>query len=273
MTRPIALAVNYSPQARELCRCGRADFDWFKSPDWPHVVRDAQPHRPTYIHFDLMSGQGHLPAAIAPVRDALDSGGTRYVNTHVAPAASDLADLPRDQARARASREVRRDVAQLCDAFGAGKVIVENVPWESRDDYPIDAAAAEPEFVTELLESTGAMLLLDLAHARIASDELGVDARAFVAAHPTDRLCELHVTGIGHDDGRLRESLPMQGGDWDLFAWALDCIAAGDWPRPWVVALEYGGVGPHFEWRSNIDALENQLERCGAMMRERGLRD
>jgi len=270
----VALAVNYSPQASELFRSGRADFDWFKSPDWPDALRDAQRDRPTYVHYDLMAGQGQPAAVIERVRESIDTTNTLFINTHVAPSAEDLAVLSRSDAERQARRGVRADIQQLCDTFGAERVVVENVPWETRPDYPIDRIAAEPEFVSDLLQETGAMLLLDLAHAHIATDELGLQARPFIEAHPTDRLRELHVTGIGEDaSGRLRESMPMRKSDWHLLAWALDQIAGGAWSRPWVVTLEYGGVGPHFEWRTDIDILEGQLARCGAMLRERRLRD
>ncbi len=65
----------------------------------------------------------------------------------------------------------------------------------------------------------------------------------------------------------------MRESDWQLFVWALDQISQGLWPRPWVITLEYGGVGPHFEWRTDIDALAEQLLHCGTLLRERGLRD
>ena len=56
--QPVALAVNYSPQAGELSRSGRADFDFFKCPNWPDVLRAAERERPAYVHFDTMAGQG-----------------------------------------------------------------------------------------------------------------------------------------------------------------------------------------------------------------------
>ena len=31
----------------------------------------------------------------------------------------------------------------------------------------------------------------------------------------------------------------------------LDRIRWGDWAHPWVLACEYGGIGPMFEWRSD----------------------
>ena len=166
------------------------------------------------------------------------------------------------------------DVATLRAAFGAQRVIVENVPWEARPDYPIVEAGVDPTFVSGLLEEMDAMLLLDLAHARVAAEGLGTRVQPFIEAHPMHRLRELHVTGLGEDaGGSMRESMPMRECDWQLFAWALDKIAEGQWPRPWAVTLEYGGVGPHFEWRSDIGSLAEQLLRCSAMLRERGLRD
>lgn len=272
--QPIALAVNYSPKASELSRSGRADFDCFKCPDRSDVLDEAQRERSTYVHFDLMAGQGQPRADnIENIQDSIDSTKTPYINTHVAPLADDLADLAALESYHRAQRSVRPDVERLCDAFGAERVIVENVPWEERPGHPIAAVGSDPEFVSELLERTGAMLLLDLAHARMAADEFGLQVRPFIEAHPLHRLRELHITGLGKDaDGRTRESMPMRDTDWHLFAWALDEIADGSWPRPWVIALEYGGVGPHFEWRTDIDALEGQLSHCVTLLQERGLR-
>ncbi|MEE9268922.1 MAG: DUF692 family multinuclear iron-containing protein [Candidatus Krumholzibacteria bacterium] len=275
MKNPIALAVNYSPQASELFRSGRVDFDCFKCPDWFDVLHEAQRQRPTYVHHELMAGQGQPRASeITNLHASIDSTTTPYINTHVAPLAGDLVEYPESERYRRAQRSVRTDVERLCNTFGAQRVIVENVPWETRSDYPIAATGVDPEFVSELLEETGALLLLDLAHARMAADELEMQIRPFVEAHPLHHLRELHVTGLGEDtEGRMRESMPMRESDWQLFVWALDQIAEGLWPRPWVITLEYGGVGPHFEWRTDIDALAEQLLRCGTLLRERGLRD
>ncbi len=47
--------------------------------------------------------------------------------------------------------------------------------------------------------------------------------------------------------------------DWDLASWVMQRIKSGDWGKPWVVALEYGGVGPAFEWRSDKEVLAKQI--------------
>ena len=74
--------------------------------------------------------------------------------------------------------------------------------------------------------------LLDLAHARWSARTLASPVTRFIDAHPLSSLVELHVTGLGLDqDGRQRDSMPMEEGDWGLLEWALDNIAGGRWPR------------------------------------------
>jgi hypothetical protein len=49
--------------------------------------------------------------------------------------------------------------------------------------------------------------------------------------------------------------------------WALERIDPGDWARPWTVALEYGGVGEPFKWRSDRAALEAMVPRLYEMVK------
>jgi hypothetical protein len=54
--------------------------------------------------------------------------------------------------------------------------------------------------------------------------------------------------------------------DWDSLGWALDRIAAGEWAEPWIVAFEYGGIGPLFEWRSERAVIAADVPRMMAMV-------
>jgi len=153
-----------------------------------------------------------------------------------------------------------RDISQLERRFGASRVVVENVPfWANKDLNP--RLAAEPWFIRKVIEETGASLLLDLSHARIAAQSIGMDERQYVSELPVDRLRELHVTGLGVRDGWLRDHLPMQEADWSFFDWAMDNIRQGNWARPRIVAFEYGGVGERFEWRTDPAVLATQVPR------------
>ncbi len=38
-------------------------------------------------------------------------------------------------------------------------------------------------------------------------------------------------------------------------------IHRGEWAEPWIVAFEYGGIGPIFEWRSEPTFIAEQIPR------------
>ena len=258
------LAVNYSPAASDRARAGPMP-DLFKCPPWADLVAEAQGLRPVFVHFDLAIGGGATDErGLAEVERWLERTETRFVNAHLAPPS----DSPAAAAGLEAAFEqARADLEGLVARFGAQRVIVENVPWERRPDYEIHAVAAEPELLRRLVEDSGCGLLLDLAHARFAAEERGDDVRAYVAALPTTHLAELHVTGLGPDSsGRRRDHMPMSDEDWRLLEWSLEHVEQGRWPRPWAVALEYGGVGPLFEWRSSETVLARDLERLAALL-------
>ena len=88
-----------------------------------------------------------------------------------------------------------------------------------------------------------------------------MDEKDYIAALPLDKLRELHITGVQMHEGRLRDHLPLTENDWEMTAWASAQIRAGAWACPGVVALEYGGVGPAFEWRSDSGVLSEQVPR------------
>ena len=45
-------------------------------------------------------------------------------------------------------------------------------------------------------------------------------------------------------------------------------IHAGEWPTPWAVALEYGGVGEPFAWRTDKRFLAEQVPRLFEMVKK-----
>ena len=125
-------------------------------------------------------------------------------------------------------------------------------------------------------------MLLDISHARLAAHHLGMDAWDYIHALPVERIREIHVTGIQHFDarwvallrragldagviqglvGRLVDHLPLTADDWAFAAQSLDHIRRGVWGQPWIVALEYGGVGPVWEAVTDMEVLREQIPR------------
>ncbi len=68
-------------------------------------------------------------------------------------------------------------------------------------DWP-DAELTEGQFLTEILERTGALLLLDVANVYANARNAGLDPHAELAALPTERIAYCHLAG-GAEQGGL----------------------------------------------------------------------
>lgn len=258
-------ALNYSPQAAELLRAGDIDIDLFKCPDWPHLIEQARQQRPVYIHFPLVAGQHNIDqVGLQRIADLQDRTETHCVNTHISARYEDLTDPENADA---AVEVMLHDMLPLVEHFGPHGVMAENVPYP---DIPPNKprVVVEPDVIRRVIEACDCSLLLDIAHARLTAENLGRDVHAYIEQLPLERLRELHVTGVGINREGLREDhLPMTDDDWALFEWALENIRSGRWARPAVIACEYGGVGPLFDWRSDPDVIAHDIPRMVALVR------
>lgn len=135
----------------------------------------------------------------------------------------------------------------------------------------------EPAFVRAVVEQSGCGFLLDLAHARVSADALGIDEHAYLEALPLERVVELHVNGprrlcersaerqaraLAEErgsgspfhfgaDSLMDAHEPMRDGDYALLEWTLARC------QPRAITLEYD---------REPDALRENLDRLGAMI-------
>lgn len=259
------LAVNYSPQAAELFDAGKITFDLYKCPDWPDMIETARAQRPVYVHFPLMAGRADIEkVGWHKITTLVASTQTPFVNTHLAPRASDFG-VPLETTDPTRTRELvsamMADIERLVSRFGRERIILENANWDP--NYEIPRPVIESEVLNGVVYESGCGFLLDLAHARMSAVYLGLEPRDYVASLPVDRLRELHVAGTRYDkqEARLVDHFPMTPPDWELAEWALGRIHRGDWPQPEIVALEYGGMGPGFAWRSEAAVIAADVPR------------
>jgi len=263
--------LNYSPQAADLLQSGTIDIDRFKCPPWPDMIAAASAYRPVYIHFDLKAGPGLNGSVDWDTLAALRTQtNTPYVNLHLAPKPEHFIGMPittTDPAHiAAVTGRMIEDVEQAVERFGADRVIVENVPYDPGTDFRVVRPAALPEVIRRVVEETGAGFLLDISHARISARSLGMDEYAYLEQMPCERLCELHMTGLGYNrQGHLTDHLPITEQDWPFLEWVLARIRSGLWAHPWALAFEYGGIGPIFEWRSESSVIAAQVPRLYAL--------
>jgi uncharacterized protein (UPF0276 family) len=259
------LALNYSPQAADLLNAGRIAIDRFKCPPWPDMLAVASELRPVCVHFELRAGRAATAGAdwdaMARFMERYD---TPYLNLHLAPSAEEFPELPADSADSEhlqlVAEHVLADVEAATRRFGASRVIVENIPY--RAGGKLLRAAAEPQLIGDVVRATGCGLLLDISHARISAASMAIDEREYMRQLPVDRIRELHITGTAYDEaGVLRDHLAMREEDWPVVEWVLERFRAGEWAQPWMVALEYGGIGPIFVWRSESAVIAADVPR------------
>lgn len=269
----VEVAVNYSPQAADLLPAGTITFDRWKCSPWPELISGARGTRLLlYLHFDLQAGSGTGgEVALDDIAALVADTATPYINLHLAPRRADYPGIPVGSGEPAHLEEIlertRLDLVPVSDRFGSERVIIENLPYRGPEGARL-RMGAEAVFMHRVCEEVGCGFLLDIAHARTAAYHLGLDEREYLSSLPVHRLCELHVSGVDRDEnGHLREHMPLSQDDWDLLGWCLEEICRGRWACPWVVSLEYGGIGPLMEWRSRASVLAEQVPRLVSLVR------
>jgi uncharacterized protein len=261
----IDFAINYSPQAAELITLQQIEVDFFKTPPWPDMIAEARKFRPVTVHFELRAGAGKLKKQNwQEIEKYLASTATRYVNLHLNAKIKDFPgkflDEPPKILHQIVAQRLIEDVQVVVDQFGADRVIVENVPYRTGNPETKIFATVLPEIITQVVQNTGCGLLLDISHARISAQSLGLDPEQYIGQLPIFQLKELHFTGIHIlEDGRLQDHLSLTPEDWGWLDWTLDQVKQGFWSKPNMLAFEYGGTGPFFAENTDRQTLIDQV--------------
>jgi uncharacterized protein len=264
-------SINFSTQAAVLLDQHKIQLDRFKCPDWPELIEEAGLRLPVAVHFTLAAGRGKLAKKnLDKVAALSEETGTPFINLHLEAKQSDFPDIPIDSTRPsdrdKVLTQTLTDVELAVKRFGAGRVIVENVPYRLAGN--VLRPSVEPEAICRVVRETGCGLLLDIPHARITALQLGIDEREYIGSLPVHSLKELHFTGVHTFDSWLQDHLPARDADWQTLDWVLESIKLGEWPRPWMLAFEYGGVGWKFSWRSDAHVIETHCRKLYSLVNE-----
>lgn len=264
-------SINYSTQAAVLYQQGSLPADRFKCPDWPDLIAEASRILPPAVHFNLQAGRGKLKKKDFPrIEQIAQSTQTPYINLHLEAKAGDYPEIPGDSDRPEHRRflleRMLDEIELVCGRFGRERVILENIPYRKAGNAL--RLCAEPDFIRRAVEETGCGFLFDIPHARISAHELGMEESEYINRLPLQHLRELHFTGVHSFGDWLQDHLPALEADWARLEWVLERIRAGDWPAPWMLAFEYGGVGEKFTWRSAADVIARQGSRLQRLVRQ-----
>ena len=266
------LAINYSPAAAELVLKGAIAIDAFKVPDWPSLVAEAGKICSPAVHFSLQGGSGKLAETNWKLIDSLLANtATPYINLHLDAHKNDFPGIPlgttAPEHREIVYERLRRDTMAVVSRYGAERVIAENVPYKAEDGEYL-RPGAEPALISQLVTETGCGLLLDISHARLAAHYMGIPQKEYLEQLPTGRSREMQIAGVDGWKGGWQDGLSMLEDDWELLAWVLERIRRKEWSQPWLLAFEYGGVGPIFAWRSEPEIMAAQVPRLYAMVHD-----
>jgi len=257
------LAINYSLEASDLLQEDMIKIDIFKCPEWPKMIADAILKCPVAVHFNLCAGRDMSKDIDWDFVERLMLWtNTPHVNLHLETRSKDIQNLSIDTEDPYLSdfiaNQMITELSLVVSRFGAEHVVAENVPYRSQGKvlYP----SADPDLVKNVIEAAGCGFLLDIAHARISAENMGIDEIEYLNRLPVERLRELHFSGVHDLDGWLQDHLPAQVEDWQTLKWVLTQINRHEWPEPWLLALEYGGVGEKFAKRSDSQAIQQQVK-------------
>lgn len=248
----IQTAQNFSYPARELLASNQIHVDRWKCAWDDEWIADAAKTRPVYVHFPFNTHRAGLEDVDwGVVKDVMAATQTPYVNIHLVAFPE---EFPEENPDAEVLDSFVRCLSGLAEIFGADKVIGENVVARANGKLS-RVSAVRPELISEALERVGCGLLLDTAHLGITCKEQNWNPLEALDAMPLTRMKELHVTGSAEKNGIIMDSMPMTFEDWNLPRKVINKVREGTVPAPWLCALEYGGIGEIFEWRSDPDVM------------------
>lgn len=251
-------AVNYSVPLENLIKDGSLRVDLIKCPEWKNIIHFGLKLAACYTHNEIALGNGRLKNLdFENIKACLEITQTPHLNCHL------WGSLPAFQ-NIRKDRESQvdiwmRDIEILRSKLPGYEIICENLPAEAH--MPAWDISRYPDLLADFMLKSDSGLLLDLSHARITAMNYKLDYQAYIAALPTDRLAELHITGIKQYNASPEDHFEMQDADWQPTAWAAGQIRSGAWKKPRMVAFEYGGVGDVFRWRTDGRYLLEQVPK------------
>lgn len=254
------LGCNYSKELMALLAKHRVNVDWIKLSNWREYdddIRVARAERPVLLH--VLPRAGSLPDdEISPdkLNEALRVCNSPHIALHLAATPMDWNEPVSDQQiidRLVTVTEWWRNRVRV-------PLLIENMTYYGPDHGYI-RCTSDPKVIQLVCTQTSVGLLLDIAHARIAAWNRGVDTQVYLEQLPLDLVREVHVNrpAIDQEIGYRDRHLELREPDYDLLAWVLERTS------PQVVTLEYGGTGPDYEGRSVPEYIEAQLVRLEAL--------
>lgn len=234
----IQMGAANSPALFQLLAQGTADVDFITvyGSQSLELLERALAYRPVLLHdvsntFWLNYADPFADVAtVTKARTMLDRAQSPWFSTGIGASAEPQghtspywrgADTAQLQTRAQVVDNIIRHGLRL-RAWAGVPLLLENYNYHPTNAYEY---VCEPALFSELVETIGCEVLLDLPHARISAYNMGwgADPRPYLAALPLAKVREIHFNRP-HFDGKqmLDFHQPIQADDLDLLQWVID---------------------------------------------------
>lgn len=152
---------------------------------------------PLHVHFDLGLAADDFEDRVraSGLFGFLDNYEVTRLSWDLGPAAGrNLSVFPvsRELSGKEVLERCRKRVYWLRQWF-SGEILLENLPYYRTGLYE---NVCEPDFFRRALELLDSGLLLDLAHAVTAADNMGRDRNEYIAALPLERMAGVHLSKV-----------------------------------------------------------------------------
>ena len=199
----IALAIADKPLVREMLLSEQISVDYLETsgPLVNSAVQSFSP--PLLLHNSVWDWSLAHPNALAE-QNALETTqrtlgltSAPWLSVHLGFSSARVAFDKVMQARSKLLKRselienICKNIVQLANAISV-PLIIENLDYNPGGAYE---CICEPAFIAEVLHETQVGLLLDLAHARVSADRLGVSIGDYLAQLPFEQVKQIHVSG------------------------------------------------------------------------------
>lgn len=135
-------------------------------------------------------------------------------------------------------------------------LIIENMDYNPMYNRNcVRREAVDPLYINEVCKKYDVDMLLDTAHASVSAYHMKMDIYEYMDRLPLDKVKEIHFVGTSmtKEQGLKDMHTPLTLRDYDLLDWLKDKCS------PDIITLEYGWPGSDYRWRTDKEAIKEQL--------------
>lgn len=229
--------------------------NFLANPHATELLLEARRHYPVSVHtvgISIGSAAGidrtHLRrvrALIDRLNPCLVSGHLAW-STHQGEYLNDLVPLPYDEATLRLLTD---HINEVQDGLGRAYLVENPASYFGFTSSTMN----EVEFLSELTERTGCLLLCDVSNVHVSGHNMGYDPYAYIDGLPRHSIAEIHLGGFTAEPD---EALP---GAEILVDTHAACVAEPVWGLYDYAIRRFGAVPTLIEWDSEIPSFASLL--------------